>query len=529
MNEPWKLWEGQTVDQKFQLCQFLAATDHSAVFLTRLTEAQPRDAVIKFIPADSPTAESRLSLWQCAGQLEHANLLSIYAYGRCRLDDRDLLYVVMEFAEENLAEILPQRPLSPDEARDVLTSAFGVLTFLHDKGFAHAHIKPSNVLATRDFLKLSSDSLQSIGAPHVLNRPADVYDAPELVSGPVSPKADVWSLAATLFAALTQRPPELPQDSSLDPAIPENLPALFRDIASHSLRRDVMRRWSVADVAARLNPAPLAAVAAVAAAAPAMAPPAKISPLNVPLAKEPAVPLAKLHAPATSPLRRETPKAKPRQFSPVDYLVPLLLGAAVFIGLILALPKIFNFRGQPASSVAATSSDESVAPAPQPVSPKPTQTLATSSPKEELSEKPSVAEPSAKQLTPKPAASPLAPASLRTDPASPVRPKPATDSVDRGEVLDQALPQASSQALATIHGTVRVVVKVQVDAAGNVTGSELDSPGPSRYFAGLAEKAARQWKFTGAEADGHGVPSEWQIRFEFASSGVHAFPKQTSP
>ena len=119
------------------------------------------------------------------------------------------------------------------------------------------------------------------------------------------------------------------------------------------------------------------------------------------------------------------------------------------------------------------------------------------------------------------AASPIPPAAVRT--------KAASDVEGRGEVLDQVLPQVPQKALDTIQGTVRVVVKVHVDPAGNVTDTELDTPGPSRYFAGLAEKAARQWKFTGAEADGHGVPSEWLIRFEFVSSGVHAFPKQTAP
>jgi hypothetical protein len=68
-----------------------------------------------------------------------------------------------------------------------------------------------------------------------------------------------------------------------------------------------------------------------------------------------------------------------------------------------------------------------------------------------------------------------------------------------------------------------------VDAAGNVVSSNLDSPGPSRYFAGLAEKAARQWQFSGAESDGHGIPSAWLIRFEFASTGVHATAQQSAP
>ena len=43
----------------------------------------------------------------------------------------DLLYVVMEHAEENLSEILPQRALTPSEARDMLGLVLDALSNLH--------------------------------------------------------------------------------------------------------------------------------------------------------------------------------------------------------------------------------------------------------------------------------------------------------------------------------------------------------------------------------------------------------------
>jgi len=121
------------------------------------------------------------------------------------------------------------------------------------------------------------------------------------------------------------------------------------------------------------------------------------------------------------------------------------------------------------------------------------------------------------------------PAVLRDTSANTPRAKTAGDTVGRGEILEQVLPHVSQKAQATIQGTIRVGVKVQVDPSGSVTSAELDNPGPSKYFADLAQKAARQWQFTGADADGHGVPSEWLIRFEFSQAGVHAFPQQTAP
>jgi TonB family protein len=525
MNEQWNQWQGQSIEGKFLLRQFLASTGHSVIYLTQLAGPQPHDAVIKFIPADSPAAEARLDLWKNAALLSHPNLLAIYGSGRCRIGDQNLLYVVMEYAEENLAEILPHRVLSSEEARDALDPALDVLVYLHSKGFAHGHIKPSNLLATQDRLKLSSDSLQMLGAVTQISRPRDVYDAPELPSARYTPKADVWSLGVTLFEALTQRTPELPQNTSADPAIPENLPEPFRDLARHALRRQPEKRWSVADIAARLNPAPLAAAAAVASAS--RAAPSTISPLSVPLSQELAIPAAKLPVSPALPAHPIFEASKRRQSSPSDYLIPVLLGAAVLVGLYFAIPKVINFRSQSSTPQAAAAPDQSPVKTQEQLA-KPVEAPAA------------VVEPSAKNSAPETSSNPpeakaqpdsstVAPATQPPDPAPAAKTNTTSAAVSRGEVLDQVLPSPSPKALATIQGTLRVLVKVQVDAAGNVTNSELETPGPSPYFAGLAEKAARQWKFSNAESDGHSLPAEWHIRFEFTRSGVHAFPAQTTP
>jgi len=245
-----------------------------------------------------------------------------------------------------------------------------------------------------------------------------------------------------------------------------------------------------------------------------------VPPLSVPLSTEPAVPLAKLPAVPEVPNRRNAPPARGRGKSPFGYFVPALLGAAVVIGLIFAIPKMFHFQNQPVSSAASVSKPSATQPSATTMAP-----TGTAPAKIRAAEAPSKAhERPAGAPSPSPSA-----AIMREDSTAPARAKTARDVAGRGQVLDQVLPKAAPQALSTIQGTVRVLVKVHVDAAGNVSDAELDSPGPSKYFAGLAEKAARQWEFSGAEADGHGVPSEWLIRFEFSPSGVQAFPEQTAP
>jgi len=532
MSEQWKKWEGQPVEGKFVLGQCLASTEFHAVFLTELRDPPGKKAVLKLVAAGSPAAEDQLGLWKRAAHLTHPNLLTIFDAGRCRLEDLPFIYAVMEYAEENLGEILPQRALTPEEVRDVLDPTLDVLVYLHGKGLVQGHLKPSNILATHDRLKLSSDSLFPIGDRRQLLRGRDIYDAPEMQSAPVSPKEDVWSLGVTLVEALTQHPPVFSSEHSTDPSVPRELPDLFLVIAKHALRRDPNHRWSVAEIAARLNPAPLAASVAMASSS-AIAPAAQAvamanaSPLSVPLSSEPAVPLAKMPAAAAqNPVRRESPRAKRGNLSLFDYLIPVLLGAAVFAGLIFAIPRLFNFHSQPSSTSASVTTEHPAAA--QPVESTGLQPAATAAAKapEKIgsSEPPNKMQRSVENSSPAPAL-----AVLRADPAPAPRAKTTGAVVGRGEVLNEVLPKPPQKALSTIHGTFHVIVKVQVDAAGNVISSNLDSPGPSRYFAGLAEKAARQWQFSGAETDGHGIPSVWLIRFEFASAGVHANAQQSMP
>jgi TonB family protein len=99
----------------------------------------------------------------------------------------------------------------------------------------------------------------------------------------------------------------------------------------------------------------------------------------------------------------------------------------------------------------------------------------------------------------------------------------------KGEVLDQVVPAVSEKARATIHGKVRVSVKVHVDPSGGVSAAEFDSPGPSKFFADLALQAARKWAFTPPEVNGKSVASEWRLRFEFTPKDIKVAPTQTAP
>src|ERR1700730_15023296 len=133
MTRDWKQWEGQVVNGTFPLRQYLGGSEHSAVFLTERRGREPQRAAIKLIPADPGTAGVQLSRWEATAKLAHPHLLRVFETGSCQLDKVVLLYVVMEYAEDDLAQILPHRALAQEEVRDLLEPALDALTFVHGK------------------------------------------------------------------------------------------------------------------------------------------------------------------------------------------------------------------------------------------------------------------------------------------------------------------------------------------------------------------------------------------------------------
>src|SRR5712692_3785110 len=194
MTDAWKQWEGQAVNGEFQLLRYLGGCEPGAVFQTERREPDPQRAAIKLIPADPQNAELQLHRWALAAKLSHPQLIRLFKMGRCQLDGRDLLYVVMEYAEEDLSQVLTLRPITPAEAHEMLEPALDALAYVHSQGFVHGHLKPANIMAVDDRLKLSSDGLCRIDEPSGSLGRRGVYDAPETAGGAISPAADVWSI-----------------------------------------------------------------------------------------------------------------------------------------------------------------------------------------------------------------------------------------------------------------------------------------------------------------------------------------------
>jgi serine/threonine-protein kinase len=523
-----------------------------------LNSSGEEKAAIKFIPADA-SAYAQLAKWRVAGELTHAHLLQLIRVGRCELANENFLYVVMEYAEENLAEILPQRALEPDEVRQVLESVVDALSYLHAQGLAHTRIKPGNILAAGDQLKLSSDTLSEIGSAPVAVPQAGTYAAPEPATAPVSAAADLWSLGATVVEALTQRTPVLRGQTEVELPAPEAIPAPYLEIARRSLQVDPSRRASLKEISTLLNagsttayhdavqhadlrtPATESPETLVAALEHRESPKAVLVAETVPavetskksLASQQVSLLPHTLLPA-SPARDTTTKAQSRKSR---VAIPAV-AAIILLAAILLAPRVLNRFSQLQPQAATV--QPSIAPAPSSLTPPPAVTAPVVPPVTQTKAEKRAAEKQAAREKSSAAARETVSSSDTVNPVSSRsmdtgEPRPTGKSAKvtetnaaRGAVLYQVVPDISQRARDTIQGTVRVGVKVHVDAAGKVTGAELDNFS-SKFFGDQAVQVARRWTFTPPQVDGRNAPSEWLLRFEFTQKATKVFPMQTNP
>ncbi len=243
-------WVGWTVDERFPLLQWLGGGAECGVFLTERPDGSGEKAAIKVIPAGVAEATRRAAGWDAALVLEHPHLLSVLGWGQCLMDGFDAAYAVTEYAPEVLAEILRGRALSVEEARALMEPLLSALEYLHGKGLVHGHVKPGNLLAQGEILKLTADHVLRAGAAGGVFT-AGEYDAPELARGVVTPAADVWSVGVTLVEVLTQRRLVTAPDGAI--VLPEGVPEPIEEIARACLRLDPANRCGLAEIRARMK------------------------------------------------------------------------------------------------------------------------------------------------------------------------------------------------------------------------------------------------------------------------------------
>lgn len=488
MTNSLKEWQGRTIDGKYVLGTYLGGSDGSAVFRTRVgrelaggsvgnrAEAESKtDAAIKLVVADGAEGESPLRRWEEAIKLNHPNLIRILAVGRAAVDGREIVYAVEEFAEENLAQILPERALAAEEVRSMLSPVLAALEFVHGQGLVHGAIRPSNILAVGDQVKLSSDSLRP---PGEVPRTISLYDAPEVLTEGTSPASDVWSLGMTLVEVLTQHVPAWDPARMSAPEIGPVVPEPFREISQRCLMLDPAKRCGLREIADRLQSAPVSApVKDRGEGRGEYRPDAKPAPVAAPKS---------VRVESNAPSQNKTAKG--------PYLLVLAAAIAVIIFLMV--------RPRPSSGPDQTQTDQAQTSSTPPPTPSPQDSPSPRSQSQMPSQQTGQTAPAEPPPT-------RAPANHRTPGTSPAA---ATSAATSDEIVERATPQVSPSARRTISGKIKVRVRVVVDSTGNVTEAKLKDAGPSKYFARIALEAARRWKFAPAP---DGNRREWTLLFAF--------------
>ncbi|MFE7857025.1 protein kinase [Streptomyces sp. NPDC057403] len=153
---------------------------------------------------------------RATARIDHPNVVRVYDV----VDEGERLWIVMELVRgRSLERILAEDgPLGPRETARTGLGLVAALRQVHARGVLHRDIKPGNVLVDgslepdrrivlTDFGIAAIQDAKALTMVGMLVGSPD-YMAPERISGrPQGPPSDIWSLGATLCAALGGRSP----------------------------------------------------------------------------------------------------------------------------------------------------------------------------------------------------------------------------------------------------------------------------------------------------------------------------------
>ncbi|WP_241777479.1 serine/threonine-protein kinase [Streptomyces sp. CT34] len=168
-------------------------------------------------PDDVRAAQRLMKEARYAARLHHPNVVAVFDY----VTAGDACWIVMEYVpSRSLAQLVAERgPLCPQEAGSIGGQIAAALAKSHGEGVVHGDVTPENILVTDDGVARLTDfgiaralwSEVTQTGTHTTTgtvRGKPRYLAPEVARGRAADaKADVFSLGASLFAAIEGRSP----------------------------------------------------------------------------------------------------------------------------------------------------------------------------------------------------------------------------------------------------------------------------------------------------------------------------------
>jgi serine/threonine protein kinase len=178
-----------------------------------------RDVAIKEISPDGLSAaelgdlrERAIREARAIAQVSHPNVVRIFDV----LTENGAPWIVMELVRSRslLDVVNAEGPMRPERVAHIGVEVLGALQAAHKAGILHRDVKPANVLIADDGRVVLTDfGLATLAGDSTMTRTGVVlgspsYLAPErALDEPARPGSDLWSLGATLFAAVEGRPP----------------------------------------------------------------------------------------------------------------------------------------------------------------------------------------------------------------------------------------------------------------------------------------------------------------------------------
>jgi TonB family protein len=485
MSHVWAKLEGHAVNGVFPLIRHLGGSTHSVVFLTESAKLARSELALKLVPAVPALAQLQLARWQASAALIHPHLIQIHDTGHCQIGGRHFLYVVTDYADQNLAQLLERRALTDDETREMMMPVLDALAVLHEKKLVQGRLKPSNLLVVGDQLKLASDTIRPVSETGRVSNVTSAYLPPEASAGTRTAASDVWGLGITLCEALTR---QLPSGLHAgETVLPPELSPAFRGVVSRCLSPRPKDRPTVKELQVWTRGAQWIASQAASQAA-----------ISVAESDEDD------SARTQSPQQRPVARGSARRFS---MGVAVILGALTLFGIGWAAIRSSGNRPAPATPDAVIERAGAPAAAVVPTASRVSQSQA---------ERSSISLPVAER--PVRSGNPVVGKPVAGKPAAPPLPAEAEEEA-LPSAVSEVIPDVPQRARQGIRGRVRVSVRLIVDKQGKVFAALVDDPGPSRYFEQLALEAAGKWMFPPAAARSQRL---MLVRFDFTREGATA-------
>ncbi|MEV4760915.1 serine/threonine-protein kinase [Micromonospora sp. NPDC049559] len=256
------------IEERYRLVRLVGTGGMGRVWLAR-DEMLHRDVAVKeVVPPQWLTPDERAELRRrtlrearTAARLSHPNVVRVYDVVHDGLNP----WIVMEYVpSRSLHDVLTEDgPLPPRRVAEIGLAVLAALRAAHAAGVLHRDVKPHNVLIGDDGRVVLTDFglAKFDGGDGATTRPGVILGSPQYVAperaadGLSSVETDLWSLGATLYAAVEGRAPyaretamaTLTALATTAPDPPRRAGPL-RPVLAGLLRRDPHRRLAPAEV-----------------------------------------------------------------------------------------------------------------------------------------------------------------------------------------------------------------------------------------------------------------------------------------